>query len=123
MGLLDKIKKETAESLDVDEKISKKEFQQEAKDDIHYLKGDVKNLAKQLRTKESVVIKNDAFAILHSGAKNQKSFFSEFENFTKEGYVLTGITDTRGIPLSLFGFNVKSGQLFFFQHKKFITNF
>ena len=123
MGLLDKIKKEAADTYNVDEKISKKEIKQEAKDDIHYLKGDIKNLGKQLRTKESVVIKNDAFAILHSGAKNQKSFFSEFENFTKEGYVLTGITDTRGVPISLFGFTVKSGQLFFFQHKKFITNF
>ncbi len=121
MGILNKIKKEATDSLNVDEKISKEQFSKEAKDDIHYLKGDIKDLGKQLRTKESVVIKNDALAILHSGTKNQKSFFSEFEKLTREGYMLTGVSETRGLPLSVFGFNIKTGKLFFFQHTKYFS--
>jgi len=113
MGILKKIKKEVTDTLNVDEKISKKQFSKETKEDIHYLKGDIKDLGKQLRTKESVVIKNDALAILHSGTKNQKSFFSEFEKLTREGYMLTGVSETKGLPLSVFGFNIKTGKLFF----------
>ena len=103
-----------------DKKLHKEELSEEAKEDIHYMKGDLKDFRKQLKTKESIVTKNDTIAILHSGNKNQKSFLSEFEKLTKEGYMLTGITETKGMPLKLFGFDVKTGKLFFFQRKKWI---
>ena len=119
MRLLDKVKKGTSDltSKDTSDKVSK-----ETKEEIHYMKSDIKDLGKQLRTTDAVVVKTNAYGILHSGPKNQKSFFSEFENFTQEGYVLTGITETRGLPMTPFGIDIKSGKLFFFQHKKFITN-
>ena len=116
MGILNKgsIKKK------FEKKIHKEQLSKEAKEDIHYMKGDLKDIGKQLKTKESIVIKNDAIAILHSGLKNQISFFSEFEKLTKEGYMLTGITETKGLPLNLFGIGIDTGKLFFFQHKKWI---
>ena len=116
MGILNKgsIKK------NFEKKIHKDELSKEAKEEIHYMKGDIKDIGKQLKTKESIATKNDAIAILHSGNKNQKSFLSEFEKLTKEGYMLTGITETKGMPLKLFGFDVKTGKLFFFQRKKWI---
>ena len=119
MGLLGKVKKGTTEltSKNTSDKVSK-----EAKEEIHYMKSDIKDLGKQLKTKEAVVVKTDSYGILHSGPKNQESFFSEFENFTQDGYVLTGITETKGLPMTPFGLDIKSGKLFFFQHKKFITN-
>ena len=117
MGILNKgsIKKK------FDKKIHKEELSKEAKEEIHYMKGDLKNIGKQLKTKDSIVIKNDAIAILHNGLKNQISFFSEFEKLTKEGYMLTGITETKGLPLKLFGFDVKTGKLFFFQRTKLLS--
>ena len=99
----------------------KKETSKEAKEEIHYMKGDIKDLGKQLKTKESIVIKNDAFAVLHSGPKNQQSFLSEFEKLTREGYMLTGVSDTKGLPITPFGFELKTGKLFFFQHTKWFS--
>jgi len=84
------------------------------------MKGDLKDLGKQLKTKEAIVLKNDALVILHSGPKNQQSFLSEFEKLTREGYMLTGISETKGLPLSVFGFSIKTGKLFFFQHSKYL---
>jgi len=104
-----------------DKKIHKEELNKEAKEDIHYLKGDMKDFRKQLKTKEAIVIKNDAIAILHNGLKNQMSFLSEFEKITREGYMLTGISETKGLPLKLFGFDIKTGKLFFFQHTKLLS--
>ncbi len=104
-----------------DKKIHKDEISKEAKEDIHYMKGDLKDLGKQLKTKDSIVTKNDAIAILHSGNKNQISFFSEFEKLTKEGYMLTGITETKGLPITPFGFDIKTGKLFFFQRTKLLS--
>ena len=104
-----------------DKKIHKEELSKEAKEEIHYMKGDLKDLGKQLKTKESIVLKNDALVILHSGPKNQPSFLSEFEKHTREGYMLTGITETKGLPVSVFGFNIKTGKLFFFQHTKWFS--
>ena len=123
MGLLNKVRKSTTDTLkkNSSKKISKEEVSKEAKEEIHYLTGDVKDLRKQVRTKESIVVKNDAFAVLHSGQKNQKSFLSEFEKLTREGYMLTGVSETRGLPLSLFGFDIKTGKLFFFQHTKWFS--
>jgi len=120
MGLLNKVRKSTTDTLkkNSSKKISKGGISEEAKDEIHYLTGDIKDLRKQVRTKESIVVKNDAFAVLHSGQKNQKSFLSEFEKLTRDGYMLTGVSETKGLPLSLFGFNIKTGQLFFFQKTK-----
>ncbi len=85
------------------------------------MKGDLKDIRKQFKTKESIVLKNDAIVILHSGEKNQKSFLSEFEKITREGYMLTGVTETKGLPVNLFGFSLKTGKLFFFQRKKLIS--
>ncbi len=102
-------------------KVSKEQVSKEVKEDIHYMKGDLKDLGKQLKTKESIVLKNDAFVVLHSGPKNQQSFLSEFEKLTREGYKLTGISETKGLPLQLFGFNIKTGKLFFFQHSKWFS--
>ena len=85
MGFLNKVKKSTSSITSKEDKVSK-----EAKEEAHHLKSDMKYLAKQMKTEESVVTKNDAFAILHSGPKNQKSFLTEFENITREGYVLNG---------------------------------
>ena len=123
MGLLNKVRKSTTDTLkkNSSKKISKEEVSKETKEEIHYLKGDLKDLRKQIRTKESIVVKNDALAILHSGQKNQKSFLSEFEKLTREGYMLTGVSETRGLPLSLFGFDIKTGKLFFFQHTKWFS--
>jgi len=123
MRILNKIKKGTTDALEKEAsvKISKEQVSKEAKEEIHYLTGDVKDLRKQIRTKESIVVKNDALAILHSGQKNQKSFLSEFEKLTREGYMLTGVSETRGLPLSLFGFDIKTGKLFFFQHTKWFS--
>ena len=122
MGLLNKVRKSTTDTLKKNstKKISK-EVSKETKYEIHYLKGDLKDLGKQIRTKKSIVVKNDALVILHSGQKNQKSFLSEFEKLTREGYMLTGVSETRGLPLSLFGFDIKTGKLFFFQHTKWFS--
>ena len=76
----------------------------------------------QLRTKESLVIKNEVMAILHCGMKNHKSFLSEFEKLTREGFMLTGTSLTRGLPLNLLGFDVKTGLLFYFQNTKFFDH-
>lgn len=123
VGILNKVKKEPSVSLkkNVDGKISKEMVSKEAKEEIHYMKGDIKDLGKQLKTKESIVVKNDAFAILHSGLKNQKSFMAEFEKLTKEGYMLTGISATKGLPITPFGFDIKTGKLFFFQQTKCLS--
>jgi len=121
MDFLNKVKKGTTNPLKKSHKITKEEVSGEAKEEIHYLTGDVKDLRKQIRTKESIVVKNDSFAVLHSGQKNQKSFLSEFGKLTREGYMLTGISETRGLPLNLFGFDIKTGKLFFFQHTKWFS--
>ena len=104
-----------------EKKIHKEEVSKEAKEQAHYMKGDVKNVVGELKTKESIVMKNDAIAILHSGHKNQKSFHSEFEKLTREGYLLTGTRFTKGLPLQLFGFDIKTGSLFYFQHTKYLS--
>jgi hypothetical protein len=118
MGILNKVKKgSTKESFD--KKIHKEEIDKEVKEEIHYLRGDIKDIRKKLKTKDSLVIKNDAFAMLHSGPKNHESFLFEFEKLTREGYMLTGTSLTKGLPIGLFGFEVKTGILFYFQHTKF----
>ncbi len=123
MDLFNKVKKGTTNPLKKNSgaKITKEQVGKEAKEEIHYMKGDLKDFGKQLKTKESIVLKNDAFVILHSGPKNQQSFLSEFEKLTREGYKLTGITETRGLPLTVMGFNIKTGKLFFFQHNKWFS--
>ncbi len=123
MGILNKVKKGTTVSFkkNMVGKISKKKVSDEAKEEIHYMKGDIKDLGKQLKTKESIVLKNDAIAILHSGLKNQKSFLSEFEKLTREGYMLTGVSETKGLPFTTFVFDIKTGKLFFFQHTKWFS--
>jgi hypothetical protein len=123
MGVLNKIKKRTTDPIkkNIDGKITKEKVSDEAKEEIHYMKGDIKDLGKQLKTKDSVVVKNDAFAILHSGPKNQKSFMIEFEKLTREGYMMTGISQTKGLPITPFGFDLKTGKLFFFQHTKWFS--
>ena len=70
MGILNKgsIKKK------FDKKIHKEEVSKEAKEQAHYMKGDVKNVVGELTTKESSVMKNDAIEIIHSEQKNQKSW-------------------------------------------------
>ena len=118
MGILNKVKKDSMKK-NFEKKIHKDEITKEAKEDIHYLKGDVKDIKKQLTTKDSLVIKNEVFSILHSGQKNYESFLSEFEKLTKEGYILTGIVPTKGLPLNLFGFDIKTGMLFYFQNSKY----
>lgn len=123
MGILNRVKKGTTNPLKKSPKVSKEQVSEEAKEEIHYMKGDILDLRKQIRTKESIVVKNDAFAVLHSGQKNQKSFLSEFEKLTREGYMLTGVSETKGLPLSVFGFNIKTGKLFFFQHTKWFSKF
>ena len=121
MGILNKVKKgSTKESFD--KKIHKEEISKESKEEIQYLKGNVKDIRKKLKTKDSLVLRNDALAILHSGPKNYESFLFEFEKLTREGYMLTGTSLTKGLPLSLFGFEVKTGILFYFQHSKFFFN-
>ncbi len=105
-----------------DKKIHKEEISKETKEEIHYLKGNVKDIRKKLKTKDSLVLKNNALAILHSGPKNYESFLSEFEKLTREGYMLTGTSLAKGLPLQLFGFDVKTGILFYFQHTKFFFN-
>ena len=124
MGLLNRVKKDATVTIkkNGDGKVSKEQLSKDAKEEIHYMKGDLKDFGKQLKTKESIVLKNDAFVILHSGPKNQQSFLSEFEKLTREGYKLTGITETKGLPLTVFGFNIKTGKLFFFQHSKWFSN-
>ena len=118
MGILNKVKKgSTKESFD--KKIHKEEISKETKEDIQYLKGDIKDIRKKLKTKDSLVLKNDALSILHSGPKNYESFLFEFEKLTREGYMLTGTSLTKGLPIGLFGFEVKTGILFYFQHTKF----
>ncbi len=120
MGILNKVKKDsTKESFD--KKIHKEEISKETKEGIHYLKGDVKDIKKKLQTKDSLVLKNDALAILHSGPKNYESLLFEFEKLTREGYMLTGTNLTKGLPFGLFGFEVKTGTLFYFQHTKFFS--
>jgi len=123
MGILNKVKKGTTDTFkkNVDGKITKEKVGKGAKEEIHYMKGNIKDLGKQLKTKESIVIKNDAFVVLHSGPKNQQSFLSEFENLTREGYMLTGVTETKGLPITPFGFDIKTGKLFFFQHTKWFS--
>ncbi len=123
MDLFNKVKKGTTNPLkkNAGAKITKEQVSKGAKEEIHYMKGDLKDLGKQLKTKESIVLKNDAFVILHSGPKNQQSFLSEFEKLTREGYKLTGITETKGLPLTVMGFNINTGKLFFFQHNKWFS--
>ena len=123
MDLFNKVKKGTTNPLkkNAGAKITKEQVGKDAKEEIHYMKGDLKDFRKQLKTKESIVLKNDAFVILHSGPKNQQSFLSEFEKLTREGYKLTGITETKGLPLTVMGFNIKTGKLFFFQHNKWFS--
>jgi hypothetical protein len=118
MVIFNKIKKGSIKNR-FDKKIHKKEVSKEAKEDFNYLKGDVKDIRKKLKTKDSLVIKNDAFAMLHRGPKNHESFLFEFEKLTREGYMLTGTSLTKGLPIGLFGFEVKTGILFYFQHTKF----
>jgi len=120
MGILNKVNKGSLKKK-FEKKIHKEQLSKEAKEDIHYMKGDIKDLGKQLKTKESIVIKNDAFVILHSGPKNQQSFLSEFEKLTREGYMMTGVTETKGLPITPFGFELKTGKLFFFQHTKWFS--
>ena len=121
MGILNKIKKGTTKES-FDKKIHKEDINKEAKEEIHYLKGNVKDIRKQLKTKDSLVLKNEALAILHSGPKNYESFLLEFEKLAREGYMLTGTTLTKGLPLGLMGFDIKTGVLFYFQHTKFFSN-
>ena len=121
MGILNKVKKGSMKNS-FDKKIHKEEINKETKEEFHYLKGDVKDIRKKLSTKDSLVLKNDTFAMLHSGPKNYESFLSEFEKLTREGYMLTGTSLAKGLPLQLFGFDVKTGILFYFQHTKFIFN-
>ncbi len=121
MGILNKVKKGSMKNS-FDKKIHKEEIDKEAKEEFHYLKGDLKDIRKKLKTKDSLVLKNDAFAMLHSGPKNYESFLSEFEKLTREGYMLTGTSLAKGLPLQLFGFDVKTGILFYFQHTKFFFN-
>ncbi len=121
MGILNKVKKGSLKKS-FDKKIHKEEISQETKEEMHYLKGDIKNLRKKLTTKDSLVMKNDAVAILHSGPKNHESFLIEFEKLTREGYMLTGTSLAKGLPLQLFGFDVKTGLLFYFQHTKFFSS-
>jgi len=120
MKILNKVNKGLIKK-NFEKKIHKDQLSKEAKEEIHYMKGDLKDLRKQLKTKESIVLKNDALAILHSGEKNQKSFLSEFEKLTREGYILRGISETKGLPINLFGFSIKTGKLFFFQHTKWFS--
>ena len=121
MGILNKIKKGSTKER-FDKKIHKEEISKETKEEIHYLKGNVKDIRKKLKTKDSLVLKNNALAILHSGPKNYESFLFEFEKLTREGYMLTGTSPTKGLPFGLFGFEVKTGILFYFQHSKFFFN-
>ena len=121
MGILNKVKKGSMKNR-FDKKFHKEEIDKEAKEEFHYLKGDLKDIRKKLKTKDSIVLKNDAFAILHSGPKNYESFLSEFEKLTREGYMLTGTSLAKGLPLNLFGIDVKTGILFYFQHTKFFFN-
>ena len=121
MGILNKIKKGSTKER-FDKKIHKEEISKETKEEIHYLKGNVKDIRKKLKTKNSLVLKNNALAILHSGPKNYESFLFEFEKLTREGYMLTGTSLTKGLPFGLFGFEVKTGILFYFQHSKFFFN-
>ena len=118
MGLFKKVKKESTTPKHIEGKITQNK---EAREEIHYMKGNLKDFKKQLKTKESIVLKNDAYVILHSGPKNQQSFLSEFEKLTREGYMLTGISETKGLPLTVLGFNIKTGKLFFFQHMKWFS--
>ena len=121
MGILNKGKKDPTKKS-FEEKIHKEEISNEAKEEIHYLKGNVKDIKKQLKTKDSLVLKNEALAILHSGPKNHESFLLEFEKLAREGYMLTGTVLTKGLPFGLFGFDIKTGILFYFQHTKFFSN-
>ena len=121
MGILNKVKKDSMKKR-FDKKIHKEEIDKEVKEEIHFLRGDVKDIRKKLQTKDSLVLKNDALAILHSGPKSYESFLYEFEKLAREGYMLTGTTLTKGLPFGLFGFNVKTGMLFYFQHTKFFSN-
>lgn len=121
MGILNKVKKNTTKE-NFDKKTHKEGISGEAKEEIHYLKGNVKDIKKQLKAKDSLVSKNDALAILHSGPKNYESFLFEFEKLAREGYMLTGTTLTKGLPFGLFGFEVKTGTLFYFQNTKFFSN-
>ena len=50
-----------------------------------------------------------------------KLFLIGFEKMTREGYMLTGVTETKGLPVNLFGFDLKTGKLFFFQHTKLLS--
>jgi len=118
MGILNKVKKGSMKK-NFDKKIHKEDINKETKEEFHYLKGDVKDIRKKLKTKDSLVLKNEAFAMLHSGPKNYESFLTEFEKLTREGYMLTGTTLTKGLPMNFFGFDVKTGTLFYFQHSKF----
>ena len=120
MGIFNKIKKGSTDvpKKNVDGKKSTEQLSEEAKEEIHYMKGDILDLRKQMRTKESIVVKNEIIAVLHSGQKNQQSFLNEFEKLTKEGYKLSAVSETKGLPFSLLGFNIKTGKLFFFQHSK-----
>ena len=122
MGILNKIKKGTTDApkKNVDDKMSKEQVSKAVEEDIHYMKDEIKGFGKQLRTKESIVVKNEIIAILHSGIKNQKSFLDEFEKLTKDGYKLSAVSETKGLPITPFGFNIKTGKLFFFQRSKWI---
>jgi hypothetical protein len=121
MGILNKVKKGSTKKS-FEGKIHKEEISKESKEQIHYLKGNVKDIKKQMQTKDSLVLKNEALAILHSGPKNYESFLFEFEKLAREGYMLTGTTLTKGLPFGLFGFEIKTGILFYFQHTKFFSN-
>jgi len=53
--------------------------------------------------------------------KKAVSFSKVLNDVLKEGYKLSAITDTRGLPITPFGFNIKTGKLFFFQHSKWLS--
>ena len=95
----------------------KEKLKEKTKDEAGAITEEFKGIKEQLRTTESIVLKNDVIAILHNGPKNQESFLKEFENLTKEGYRLATVTETRGLPVPM-GFDIKTGKLFFFQHEK-----
>lgn len=83
------------------------------------MKSEGQFLKKIFQSKDMVFMKTDASAIVLRKLGGNEEFLELFDKLTREGYRLVHQESVRNIPLG-FGFNYPLGNLYFFQHVKFI---
>ena len=85
------------------------------------MKSEGQFLKKIFQHKDMVFMKTDATAIVLRKLGGNEEFLELFDKLTRDGYRLVHQESVRNIPLG-FGFNYPLGSLYFFQHRKYITN-